>query len=132
MKSEKAIISAKDYGSNKKLTDEQFTMNKLPNFQFKSNADGDRSRRELLEQSKLSRLPERCAFTLPDISGRNPAAVYCVGCGTAIDTDSAIQKAFSGCRKCIGIYGRLDAAHTDNADRNKREKLERFALEVKR
>ena len=64
MKSEKAVISPKDYGSNNNLTDEQFTMNKLPNFQFKSNADGDRSRRDLLDQSKLSRLPERRAFTL--------------------------------------------------------------------
>ncbi len=131
MQSEKAIISAEDYGSNKKLTDGQFTMNKLPNFQFKSNADGDRSRRELLENSKLSRLPERRAFTLPDFSAKSPVVV-CVGCGAATDYADAIQKAFSGCRKCVGIYGRLDAAHADNADRDKREKLTRFALEVKR
>ena len=130
MKSEKAIISAKDYGLNKELTDEQFTMNKLPNFQFKNNADGDRSRRDLLEQSKITRLPERRAFTLPDFSAKSPAAV-CVGCGAATDYADAIQKAFSGCRKCIGIYGRLDTAHAAHSDRDKREKLERFALEVK-
>ena len=126
MQSEKAALTS---GSNTDLKN-KFTMKNLPNFQFKSNADGDRSRRELLENSKLSRLPERRAFTLPDFSRKNPAIV-CVGCGAAIESESAIQKAFSGCRKCVGIYGRLDAAHTDNADRNKREKLERFALEVK-
>lgn len=127
MKSEKAIISAKDYGSNKKLTDELTMNNNTPtenNFQFSS-------RRELLDATKLSRFPERRAFTLPDISTRN-SAIVCVGCGAAIDSESTIQKAFSGCRKCVGIYGRLDTAHADNADREKREKLTRFALEVKR
>ncbi len=127
MKSEEAVISPKDYDSNadlkNKLTMENSTLNPNPN-QFNS-------RRELLEQSKLSRLPERRAFTLPDFSVKSPAAV-CVGCGAATDYDDAIQKAFSGCRKCVGIYGRLDAAHAAHADRDKRKKLERFALEVKR
>jgi hypothetical protein len=40
MRNEKAIISAKDYGSNK-YQGNKLTMNNLPNFQFKSNAYGD-------------------------------------------------------------------------------------------
>ncbi|HLM59876.1 MAG TPA: hypothetical protein VK308_03630 [Pyrinomonadaceae bacterium] len=99
---------------------------------------GDRvpnSRRELFEQSKLSRLPERKTFKLPDFSFEEKpttARAACVGCGSAIDGDSPTQKAFSGCRKCVGIYGRLDAAYVENSERKKRETLERFALEVKR
>ncbi len=51
MRNEKAEALESD-GSNKNLT-EKLTMNNLPNFQFKSNADGDR--RELLEQTKQNK-----------------------------------------------------------------------------
>ncbi len=99
-------------------------MNNLPKFPFKSNADGDCSRRELLEQTKLSRLPERRPFP-------PKASAVCVGCGVRLDLFDPVQIAFRGCRKCLGIYSRLDAAFEENEKRNKKELLERFAAEVK-
>ncbi len=79
MKSEKATICAKDYGSNNYLTD-RLTMNNLPNFNFKSNRDGDRSRRELLEQAKLSRLPGRRTFKLSEVAVIKITAFVCDEC----------------------------------------------------
>ncbi len=127
MQSEKAV-SAKD-GSNTYLKN-KLTMNKLPNFQFKSNADGDRSRRELLDQTKLSRLPERKPFSLPTAMFPKQANVVCVGCGGRLETDNDFLQSVEGCRKCLGIYARLDAAFDESAKRKRREHLEKFA-EVK-
>ncbi len=92
------------------------------------------SRRELLEQSKLSRLPERKPFTLPDFDNTRTKSVVvvavCAGCGARLDLEDTIQKKFSGCRKCISIYGRLDAAREENAKSETQELLEKFAAEV--
>lgn len=81
------------------------------------------SRRDLLESSKLSRLPRRDNV----LTFNQLVPVCCVGCAAKIDRDEEIQKAFRGCRKCVAIYGRLDAAYAANNERQKREKLERFA-----
>jgi ribosomal protein L40E len=91
------------------------------------------SRRDLLEQSKLSRLPERAPFRLPDFDNTPTVAVVavCAGCNARLDTDDTLQIKFSGCRKCVSIYGRLDAAREENAKRETRELLERFAGGVK-
>ncbi len=141
MKNEKAIISAKDYGSNTDLTnrptqtnskEKRFVMdNNTPtqnNFQFNS-------RRELLDATKLSRLPERTPFRLPDFDNAPVKTVavvaVCAGCNTRLDTDDKLQLKFSGCRKCFSVYGRLDAAREENAKRETRELLEKFAAKVK-
>jgi len=109
----------------------KFTMSNLnlPNFQFKSNADGDRSRRELLEQSKLSRrpeLPDRRQFELPDIAPTLASAV-CVNCGGRLDADDNIQQSVKVCRKCLAHYAVIDAAIDEASRRKRREMLERFA-----
>ncbi len=89
---------------------------------------GDRvptTNRTLLELSRLSKLPERKAFRLPDFEN-SPAqtaiTAVCVGCGGKLDHEDSLQKRFSGCRKCISIYGRLEARSLET------EKLERQAI----
>jgi hypothetical protein len=101
-------------------------------FQFNS----AQSRADLLEQSKLSRLPQRNSFRLPDFDNTPTNAVavvaVCAGCGGRLDRDDNFQQSIHGCRKCIGIYARIDAAIEDSAKRKKKELLEKFAAEVKR
>ncbi len=97
-------------------------------------SNSTQSRRELLEATKLSRLPERKPFTLSDVPFPQKATVVvavCAGCGARLDLEDALQIKFSGCRKCISVYGRLDAAREENAKRETRELLEKFAAEVK-
>ncbi len=100
--------------------------------QFNSQA----SRQSLLDQSRLSRLPERTPFRLPDFDNAptKPIVVsaVCAGCNARLDPDDTLQLKFSGCRKCISVYGRLDAAREENAKRETRELLEKFAAEVQR
>lgn len=107
---------------------------KLPEFEAEG-ADSrapHSSRGDLLEQSKLSRLPQREPFAFDNAPSPKPIIVaVCAGCGGKLDRDDAIQQRFSGCRQCIGIYGRLDAAADEHDKRKRRETLERFAAEVK-
>ena len=126
MKSEKAALTS---GSNTDLKN-KLTMNNLPNYQFKSNADGDRSRRELLDQTKLSRLPERKPFSLPTAMLPKPANVVCVGCGGRLDTDDAVQQSVKVCRKCLVQYATIEAAIDEASKRKRREMLAKFAPEV--
>jgi hypothetical protein len=113
------------------LTNYMDTTTNQEKLQFNS----ERPRANLLEQSKLSRLPQRPPFRLPDFDNapmKTVAAVaVCAGCNTRLDTDDTLQLKFSGCRKCVSIYGRLDAAREENAKRETRELLEKFAAEVK-
>ncbi len=103
-------------------------MTNLPKFQFKSNTtNSTTSRRDLLEQSKLSRLPQRTPFRLPDFDNAPTPVAVCAGCNGRLDGDDTLQLKFSGCRKCISVYGRLDAAREENAKRETRELLEKFA-----
>lgn len=118
MKSEKGI--ATNDASNTDLKN-KLTMNNLPNFQFKSNADGDRSRRELLEQTKLSRLPK---FEL------STKAADCVGCGGRLETDNDFQQSIKVCRKCLAHYAKIENAIDEASKRKRRELIEKFA-EVK-
>ncbi len=128
MKSEKAIISAKDYGSNKYLKRE-LTMNhdnaNQPKFQPVSTS----ARRSLLDSTKLSRLPERKPFTMPESSVSN-AAAGCLNCGGRLDADDAIQQSVKVCRKCLVQYAVIDGAIDAASKRKRREMLERFAPEV--
>ncbi len=51
----------------------------------------------------------------------------CAGCNAWLDLDDQIQQAFSGCRDCLSIYSRLDAAFDENSKRRKKEILEKMA-----
>jgi hypothetical protein len=95
------------------------------NLQFNST----QSRRELLESTKLSRLPERKPFTLSDVPFPQKATVVvavCAGCGGRLETDNTFQNSIRSCGKCIGIYTRIDAAIEESANRKKKELLEKM------
>lgn len=138
MKSEKAI-SAKD-GSNTNLVSEltmktnsngeSISMSEYTPNQNKFQFNSTPSRRDLLEQTKLSQLPERKPFRLPDFdkTPTNPVAVaaVCADCGGRLDRDDNFQQSIHGCRKCIGIYARIDTTIEESAKRKKRELLEKF------
>lgn len=81
---------------------------------------------------QLPKLPQRRPFNLERSAFPKPFAGHCVGCGAKLDGEEAIQQRFSGCRKCIAIYGRLDAAADAYDKSNRRETLERFEREVGR
>jgi hypothetical protein len=109
-------------------------MNNLPNFQLKSNAGGDRSRRELLEKTKLSRLPElpnRRLYEIPDFAPTQAIAV-CVNCAGRLDADDAIQQSVKVCRKCLTQYAVIDRAIDEASKRKRQAMLEKFMSEVKR
>jgi hypothetical protein len=100
----------------------------MKNFTTKQHNSQHNSRRELLDQSRLSRI------VMPDFDNtpsKTVAVCVCAGCGVRLDNDDTLQLKFSGCRKCIAVYGRLDAAREENTKRETRELLERFAAEVK-
>lgn len=129
MKSKKGIVCGDALNNN--LTDE-LTMNNLPKFQFKSNTDGDCTRRELLEQTKLSRLPKlptHPKLELPKFEPPTKAAV-CVNCGGWLDPDDSIQQSVKVCRKCLTQYAVIDAAIDEASNRKRRGMLAKFA-EVK-
>lgn len=103
-------------------------MNNLAKFQFKSNTDGDRERRESLEKSRLSalpKLPPRKPFNL-DAAPRPKAAAGCISCGGRLDPDDTIQQSVKVCRKCFIQYATIDAAIDEAARRKRLEMLERF------
>jgi ribosomal protein L40E len=109
-------------------------MNHYKSKQNEVQPNSAQSRRNLLDSTKLSRLPERKPFTLSDVPFPQKATVVvavCAGCGARLDLEDALQIKFSGCRKCISVYGRLDAAREENAKRETRELLEKFAAGVK-
>ncbi len=127
MQSEKAV--AETTAQNIR-TDNGLTMNTIP-----QNKPQFNSRRELLEQSKLSRLPQRQPFRSPDDDNAPTNAVVvvavCAACGSRLDPDDNLQMRFSGCFKCVLIYSKLDAAFDESSNRRKKELLEKFAGGVK-
>ncbi len=95
-------------------------------FQFNS----AQQERNLLDQNKCARLPklsDRPKFEIPDITPTRAAVVVCVGCGGRLDSDDNFQQSIHGCRKCIGIYTRIDAAIEESAKRKKREILKKMS-----
>lgn len=112
-------------------SENQLTMNKNTPTQNKFQSN---SRRELLDATKLSRLPERKPikpFTLPDLS-ETKAAAGCVNCGGRLDPDDAIQQSVKVCRRCLTQYAVIDSAIDHAAKRKRREMFEKFAPEVSR
>ncbi len=108
------------------MTDNTTTRNK-----FQAN-----SRRELLEKTKLSRLPERTPFRLPDFDNaptKSVAAVaVCAGCNGRLDAGDNFQQSVMVCRKCLSHYAKIDAAIDEASKRKRKELLEKFVVEVKR
>ncbi len=106
-------------------------MDRIPQNKTKLQFNSTPSRRDLLEQSKISRLPERPPFRLPDFDNTPTKSVavvaVCAGCGGRLDRDDNFQQSIHGCRKCIGIYARIDSAIDEASKRKRRELLERFA-----
>lgn len=93
---------------------------------------GDRvpsTNRELLERSKLSHLPQRKPFQLTAFDNTPSAttvSAVCAGCGATLDITDPIQLRLCGCRKCISIYGRLEAANLESEKRARQAILEKF------
>lgn len=118
MISEKSIVDAM-------LLNTDLNERTMENLNTSQNKFQFNSRREMLENSKLSRLPKlptRNPFAQNDATAPVVRAV-CAGCGGRLDVDDRIQITFTGCRRCIGIYGRLDAALDENSKRKKKEML---------
>ena len=87
------------------------------------------SRRELLESSKLSRLPQRKPFRIPTFDNtpsKATVSAVCAGCDGKLDLTDSIQQRFNSCRKCVGIYGRVDAAREEIEKSERRQLLEKF------
>lgn len=104
---------------------ESISMNTIPQNQNNFQLNSTISRRDLLEQTKLSRLPERRKPFSPK------ASAVCVGCGGRLDLFDPTQIRFSACRKCLRIYANIEAAFDEKTNCEKREQLESFAAEVK-
>ena len=100
----------------------------IPNFDESPNT----SRRDLLESTKLSRLPKlptRPKFELPEfeLSSVTATAAVCVGCGGRLDGDDNFQQSIKVCRKCLAHYAKIDSAIDEASKRKRRKILERFA-----
>ncbi len=109
----------------------------LNNFKMSELDDGaqmrpsHQSRRELLEQSRLSRLPSLETNRAPKFTNEPAPKIgivgVCAGCNARLDTGDAIQQKFCGCRKCVGIAGRILAAADEMAERERRAILQKMA-----
>ena len=78
-----------------------------------------KSRRDLLESTKLSKLkklPPRTSFSLDKI----PVPAVCLNCGGALEADNAFQQATKVCRDCIANYVKVDAIFNEHAEQKTR------------
>jgi len=95
----------------------------------------NRACRDLLKSTKLSRLPERKPFILPDFDNTPTKSVVvvavCAGCGGRLDAGDNLQQLIYGCRKCVGIYARIGSAIDEASKRKTKALLKKFAAEVK-
>jgi hypothetical protein len=95
----------------------------MQNNNTKQHNSQQNSRRDLLEQTKLSRLMPNFVNTPTKTLG---VIAVCAGCNTRLDLDDQIQQTFTGCRRCVLIYSRLDAAFDENSKRKKKAMLEKM------
>ena len=84
------------------------------------------TRRDLLEATKLSGLPQRTPFTLEGITSPKPKIV-CVNCKTGLANETDYLQSIRVCRKCLGIYAVILGAIEEAEQRRRRETLERFS-----
>ena len=81
--------------------------------------------RELLEKSKISRLPKHKPYNLDAVS-LSPTATACVGCGGKLELDNDFQQKVKVCRKCLNQYAKVDLAIDEAAKLKRRELLEKI------
>lgn len=99
----------------------ELTMNKYTPNNQKFQPKIKQSRRDLLEQTKLSHF-------LPDLSPSAPTTVgVCAGCGGRLDRDDNFQQSVKVCRKCLVHYAKIDAAIDEASKRKRRELLGKLA-----
>lgn len=110
----------------------KLTMNNDTPSQPKFQLDSAPSRANLLEQSKLSRLPERSRFAPFTQNTAAQAIAVCVNCNGRLDADDSIQQSVKVCRKYLTQYAVIDAAINAASKRKRQAMLEKFAPEVER
>jgi len=112
-------------GESISMNNNTSTRNKfqIPNFDESPNT----SRRDLLESTKISCLPQRNPFTFDDAPNTKTVVGVCVGCGGRLDGDNDFQQSIKVCRKCLAHYAKIDSAIDEASKRKRRELLERFA-----
>ncbi len=126
----RAFLAGNDAPNTKMKTGLQNQSNpNQPNFQPPTITDAENiSRRDLLEASKLSRLPSLPRRELFTHNDAPPVVVaVCAGCDKRLDVDDPIQKRFGGCRNCVGIFGRILVASEEAEKRQRRAILEKMA-----
>lgn len=103
-------------------------MKNIPQNQQQIQSNSALSRRNLLDQTRLSRFPVRDSFDFSQVPfPAKSAALECVGCGGRVDRDDTFQQSVRACRRCLGIYTKLDQAFLEKEKRERREKLQKFA-----
>jgi hypothetical protein len=127
----RAFLAGNDAPNTKMQIKPQNQSNRnIPKLQPPTINDAEKiARRELLESTRLSRLPplpRRESFTHND-APKPVVVAICAGCNVRLDLDDQIQQTFTGCRRCISIYSRLDAAFDENSKRKKKEILKKMA-----
>lgn len=78
----------------------------------------------VLEQTKLSRLPERKPFSLSAVPFP-PQAKVCAACGTAINKRDEHPFEIGVCAKCLKIHVAVDDRLLENAKTKNRQWLEK-------
>jgi hypothetical protein len=99
----------------------------IPDFELEGadNRAQHSARRDLLEATKLSRLPERKPFSLDGISSHKQR-LACVNCKTGLANETEFLQSIRACRKCLGVYVLVLQAIEAAEQRKRRETLERF------
>jgi hypothetical protein len=92
-----------------------------------------KSRRELLEQSKLSLRPKHTAFRSSDLLPQVSATAVCIECGSQLESDNDFLQSIKVCRKCLAQHARIEAALDERAKRKtqRREMSEKLAGGIK-
>jgi hypothetical protein len=103
-------------------------MHKLPDFDFQTieeatqSRPSHQSRRELLEKTKLSRLPSLPKRSLiPDFAPAQAAPV-CVNCKVRLDEYNQPLSHVKACRKCLSSHAVIES-EIDEADKRKRREM---------
>lgn len=84
------------------------------------------SRRQLLESTRLSRLPKLERRPLVPDFAPMPAAPVCVNCKVRLDEYNRPLNHVNACRKCLSSYTVLDTEINEADKRKRRETLEKM------
>ena len=96
---------------------------------FKSRSAGNipRAQPNLLETSKLSRLPKRRSTEFENVSFPTRCASVCVGCKTELNEYNQPLKYPKVCRKCLLIYNTIETELEEAAKTERRAAIQRMA-----